>query len=61
MHAHEQKWYVKDKEEGWENDTTGKMIEVVKSGAAKPSRLANQKYNSVLTSGKDGDSGRYYI
>ena len=56
MHAHQQKWYVKDKEEGWENDTTGKMIEVVKSGAAKPlSRLANQKYKSVLTNGKDGD------
>ena len=56
MHSHEQKWYVKDKEEGWENDTTGKMIEVVKSGAAKPlSNLANQKYNSVFTSGGDGD------
>ena len=56
VHAHQQKWYVKDKEEGWENDTTGKMIEVVKSGAAKPlSRLANQKYKSVLTNGKDGD------
>lgn len=56
MHSHEQKWYVKDKEEGWENDTTGKMIEVVKSGAAKPlSKLANQKYNDVFTSGGDGD------
>ena len=56
MHSHEQKWYVKDKEEGWENDTTGKMIEVVKSGAAKPlSKLANQKYNAVFTSGGDGD------
>ena len=56
MHSHEQKWYVKDKEDGWENDTTGKIIEVVKSGAAKPlSNLANQKYNSVFTSGGDGD------
>lgn len=56
MHTHAHKWYVKDQEEGWENDTTGKMVEVVKSGAAKPlSMLANQKYMSALTNGRDGD------
>jgi len=56
MHSHAQKWYVKDKEEGWENDTTGKAIQVVKSGASKPlSKLANQKYKSALINSKDGE------
>jgi hypothetical protein len=37
MHNHEKKWYVKDKEEGWEDKTGEKIVENVKSGIAKKS------------------------
>ncbi len=29
LHTHDAKWYVKDKEEGWEDDQNGKVVDVV--------------------------------
>ena len=37
MHNHEKKWYVKDKEEGWEDKSGEKIVENVKSSIAKKS------------------------
>ena len=37
MHNHEKKWYVKDKEEGWEDKSGEKIVETVKSSIAKKS------------------------
>ena len=57
LHAHEKKWYVKDQEDGWEDDDDGKAVDVVKAGAAKSlSRLANEKYNTFMTNGKSAEA-----
>jgi hypothetical protein len=57
LHSHEKKWYVKDNEEGWEDDDSGKAVDVVKAGAAKSlSRLANEKYNTFMTDGKSAEA-----
>jgi hypothetical protein len=57
LHSHAKKWYVKDHEDGWEDDDSGKAVDVVKSGAAKSlSRLANEKYNTFMTDGKSGEA-----
>lgn len=57
LHSHEKKWYVKDHEEGWEDDESGKAVDVVKAGAAKSlSRLANEKYNTFMTDGRKAES-----
>ena len=57
LHSHEKKWYVKDHEEGWEDDDSGKAVDVVKAGAAKSlSRLANEKYNTFMTDGKSAEA-----
>ena len=57
LHSHEKKWYVKDQEEGWEDDESGKAVDVVKAGAAKSlSRLANDKYNTFMTDGKKAEA-----
>jgi hypothetical protein len=57
LHSHEKKWYVKDNEEGWEDDQSGKAVDVVKAGAAKSlSRLANEKYNTFMTDGKSAEA-----
>ena len=37
MHNHEKKWYVKDKEEGWEDKSGEKIVDTVKSSIAKKS------------------------
>ena len=37
MHNHEKKWYVKDKEEGWENKSGEKIVKEVKSSIARKS------------------------
>ena len=37
MHNHEKKWYVKDKEEGWEDKSGGKIVKEVKSSIARKS------------------------
>tara|TARA_A200000113_G_scaffold224664_1_gene243140 strand:- start:358 stop:1290 length:933 start_codon:yes stop_codon:yes gene_type:complete len=57
LHSHEKRWYVKDHEEGWEDDNSGKAVDVVKAGAAKSlSRLANEKYNTFMTDGKSAEA-----
>lgn len=57
LHSHEKKWYVKDNEDGWEDDELGKAVDVVKAGAAKSlSRLANEKYDSFMTDGKKAEA-----
>ena len=57
LHSHEKKWYVKDNEEGWEDDESGKAVDVVKAGVAKSlSRLANEKYNTFMTDGKKAEA-----
>ena len=37
MHNHEKKWYVKDKEEGWEDESGEKIVKEVKSSIARKS------------------------
>ena len=37
MHNHEKKWYVKDKEEGWEDKSGEKIVKEVKSSIARKS------------------------
>ena len=57
LHSHEKKWYVKDHDDGWEDDESGKAVDVVKAGAAKSlSRLANEKYDSFMTDGKKAEA-----
>lgn len=35
LHTHEEKWYVKDQQDGWEGDQSGKAIDVLSREVAK--------------------------
>ena len=37
MHNHEKKWYVKDKNEGWEDDKASTIVKSVKTGISQKS------------------------
>ena len=37
MHNHEKKWYVKDRDEGWENDKASYIVKSVKTGISQKS------------------------
>jgi hypothetical protein len=35
MHTHKQRWYVKDKNNGWEGDSDGKIVSTIKVGITR--------------------------
>ena len=37
MHNHEKKWYVKDRDEGWEDDKASNIVKSVKTGISQKS------------------------
>ena len=37
MHNHEKTWYVKDKDDGWEDDGGEKIIKTIKTGVSQKS------------------------
>lgn len=56
LHVHDKKWYIKDEVAGWEDDTNGKVIDVVNQVARK-NELAklDTMFPNWENGGKDAD------